>query len=79
MRQNSVEADIAALKYVNLLSIREMFYHYFQKSVGHMTWKLLRKIIIISAYQYSYKIEGALKYSKKKKKKKELCLICPVY
>ena len=29
MRQNSVEADIAAWKYVNLLSIRELFNAYF--------------------------------------------------
>ena len=29
MRQNSVEADIAASKNVNLLNIRELFYPYF--------------------------------------------------
>ena len=29
MRQNSVEVDIAAWKYFNLLSIRELFYPYF--------------------------------------------------
>ena len=52
MRQNSVEVDIAAWKYVNLLSIRELFFtiiffiilyflwkqNLFQKSLGHMTW-----------------------------------------
>ena len=53
MRQNSVEVDIAVWKYVNLLSIRELFFtiiffiiiiffflwkqNLFQKWVGHMT------------------------------------------
>ena len=35
------------------------------ESLGHMTWKLLRKKIIISAYKYSYKIEDALKNKKR--------------
>ena len=57
MRQNSVEADIAAWKYVNVLEnfftiiffiiiiIRHFLWkqNLFQKWVGHMTWKLLRK------------------------------------
>ena len=56
MRQKSVDVDIPAWKYVNLLSIRELFtivlfmiiyflrkQNLFQKSLGHMTWKLLRK------------------------------------
>ena len=51
MRQNSVEVDIAAWKYVNLLStiifliVIDFLWkqNLFHKSVGHMTQKLLRK------------------------------------
>ena len=65
MRQNSVEVDIAAWKYVNLLSIRELFYHYFlyyyiffmeTESVSEVSGPHdmeaieRKKIIIISAY-----------------------------
>ena len=59
MRQNNAEVDIADWKYVNLLSITIIFFiiiyflwkqNLFKKSVGHMTWKLLRKKIMISAY-----------------------------
>ena len=34
MRQNGVDVDIAVWKYVNLLSIRELFYRYFTDVSG---------------------------------------------
>ena len=34
MRQNGVDVDIAVWKYVNLLSIRELFYCYFTDVSG---------------------------------------------
>ena len=80
MRQNGVNADIATWIFVNFLSITIIFFiiDFFMETEsvsevsGPHDMKVIEKKMTISAYQYSYKIQEALKYNN------DSCVIRPL-